>query len=461
MRLGNHKIHDRIKSNLIIEFAPQQLTSYSGLELIKRYFRIISLNNRIRRAFRAHELSGDYTVVDMILVFVSLWLVGGERLRHIEWISDDPLVKRLCELTSLPSYRTLSRWLAQFTNDSLQALVTLNSEIVFEKLEDLDLGTITLEFDGTILSCGDTVAWAFRGYNPHNRHAKSYYPLLCHVAQTGHFLQVRNRPGNVYDGKSFGLAVIRDCIEQVREKLPSARIEVRMDCAFFQEEILKFLIRENIRFAVKVPMWKWLRLKDTINSRQRWNHAGRDLAWFKSLIQLECWNLDLELTFFRIKISDTPRKGHQFDLFTPDDGVYEYSVIYSTMNLSPKNLLDYYNGRCSMEHQIAELKGEFGFASVPTHHYQANSAYQQISVLAYNLMRNFQIDTNLAKERNPGVSRTNLLQFNSLKTLRLQWINVAGRIVNRDGRKHLKLNHNTVRENMVQRMTRALEKLAA
>ncbi len=461
MRLGNHKIHQRIKSNLVIEFAHQQLTSYSGLELIKRYFRIISLNNRIRQAFRAHQLCGDYTVVDMILVFVALWLVGGDRLRHIEWISDDPLVKRLCELTSLPSYRTLSRWLCQFTNDSLQALVTLNSKIVFEKLEELELGTITLEFDGTVLSCGDTVAWAFRGYNPHNRHAKSYYPLLCHVAQTGHFLQVRNRPGNVHDGKSFGLTVIRDCIEQVREKLPHVRIEVRMDSAFFQEEILKFLTREHIRFAVKVPMWKWLRLKDTINSRERWNHAGKTLAWFKSHIQLECWDMELDLTFFREKLSDHPKKGHQFDLFTPDDGVYEYSVVYSTMSLTPPNLLDFYNGRCSMEHQIAELKGEFGFASVPTHHYQANSAYQQISVLAYNLMRNFQIDANLVTQRSPGVSRTNVLSFDSLKTLRLEWINVAGRIVNTDGKKHLKLNHSAVREQKLLKMTQTLEKLTA
>ena len=34
---------ERIKSDLKIEFARQELTSYSGLELFKRYFRIIRL----------------------------------------------------------------------------------------------------------------------------------------------------------------------------------------------------------------------------------------------------------------------------------------------------------------------------------------------------------------------------------------------------------------------------------
>jgi len=39
-----------------------------------------------------------------------------------------------------------------------------------------------------------------------------------------------------------------------------------------------------------------------------------------------------------------------------------------------------------MEHQIAEIKGEFGFDVVPTRDYQGNSAHQMISLMAYNLV---------------------------------------------------------------------------
>ena len=70
----------------------------------------------------------------------------------------------------------------QFTNQSLQALVALNSEIVTNKLKALGLPRLTLDFDGSVLTCGHTVGWAFRGYNPHKRYAPSYYPLLCHIA---------------------------------------------------------------------------------------------------------------------------------------------------------------------------------------------------------------------------------------------------------------------------------------
>ena len=461
MRLEKHEIHRRIKSNLKIEFAPQQISSYSGLELFKRYFRIIGLNRRIGRAFYGHELRGDYGVVDCILTLIALYLVGGSRLRHIAYIGGDPLVQRLCELSTLPCDRTLSRWLKQFTNDSLQALVSLNSEIVFEKLKELELTTITLDFDGTVLSTGNKVQWAFRGYNPQNRHAKSYFPLLCHVAQTGHFLQVRNRPGNIHDSKCGALDVIKDCVTQVREQMPGVKIEIRMDAAFFQEEILHYLSKENIQFAVKVPMWKWLKLKELINARQRWNHTDKDLSWFKHTVDIEQWSHTVEMTFYREKISDKAPKNHQLDLFTPDDGTYEYSVICSNKNLIAPNLLDFYNGRCAMEHHIAEIKGEFAFDSIPTKHYQGNSAYQQISTLAYNLVRNFQIDTALATERKPTVSRTNVLSFASLKTLRFEWINVAGRLLTLANGKTLRLNQCDVREKIYTNISTRLTELAA
>lgn len=130
---------------------------------------------------------------------------------------------------------------------------------------------MTLDFDGTVLSCGDMVKWAARGYNPHNRHAKSLYPLLCHVAQTGHFLRVQNRPGDVHDSRR-ALEIIKAAVEEICRALPNVIIEARFDSAFFQEEIIKYLLKEKIEFAMKVPMWKWLNLKNIILSRQRWSH---------------------------------------------------------------------------------------------------------------------------------------------------------------------------------------------
>ncbi len=462
MRLRNHEIHDRINGNLRIEFAEQQVSSYSGLELFKRYFRLIGLNSRVRRAFQGYEFDGDYAVIDYILVFIALWITGGRRLRHVAFLCDDPLVKRLCGLKNIPCDRSISRWLGQFTNDSLQALVSLNSEIVEEKLKELNLARITLDFDGTVLSCGNKVEWAFRGYNPHKRFAKSYYPLMCHIAQTGHFLQVRNRPGNIHDSKG-ALAVIRDCIDQVRKALPGIIIEVRLDAAFFTREIVAYLNRARVEYVVKMPMWQWTGIKDEINATRYWHHANPELSWAKKSVFLKKWGGPVDVICFRKKISDKPggTVGHQLDLFSPDDGIYEYFVLHTNKKILPENLVEFYNGRCAMEHQLAEIKGEFGFDVIPTRHYQGNSAHQQISALAYNLVRNFQIDTELAQARTATAKRTNLFEFESLKTIRFELVAAAGRILNVAGAKILRLNQNGARQGRYQHVTEALDRLAA
>jgi len=462
VRLKNHEIHDRINGNLKIEFAEQQVSSYSGLELFKRYFRIIRLNDQIRQAFKAHDFRGDYGVAQYILVFIALWLTGGRRLRHVEFLADDPLVKRLCNLKTLPSDRSLSRWLGQFTHDSLQALVSLNSEIVEKKLQELQLPRITLDFDGTVLSCGNKVKWAARGYNPHKRYAKSYYPLLCHIAQTGHFLQVKNRPGNHHDSRG-ALAVMRGCIAQVRAALPGVVIEVRMDAAFFTPEIVRFLKKSNVEYVVKMPMWKWTGIKDAINATGYWHHAGKNLSWSRKSVFLKRWGEPVEVICFRKKISDKEggTVGHQLDLFSPDDGIYEYFVLHTNKRILPQNLVEFYNGRCGMEHQIAEIKGEFAFDVVPTREYSGNSAHQQISALAYNLVRNFQIDTAMASDRKPTRNRTNLFTFVSLKTIRFEMIAAAGRIVNVAGAKILRLNQNIARQGVFQSAEAAMDRLVA
>jgi hypothetical protein len=42
--------------DLPIEFVPQHLTSSGGMELLRRYFRLLGLHHRIRQAFAGYGL---------------------------------------------------------------------------------------------------------------------------------------------------------------------------------------------------------------------------------------------------------------------------------------------------------------------------------------------------------------------------------------------------------------------
>src|SRR6266487_6092706 len=232
MRLSVASLRRMIKGKLHVEFVRQELTSYSGLELLRRYLRGRDLPRRLRAA--CASTGGDYGGGRLALLVLALFYVGARRLEHLRYVAGDPLIARFCGLARIPTARTVGNWLRQFTQTTLAPLVQLNHDLVIDAVTRLALPRLTIDVDGTVVRTGATVGWAFRGFNPHHRKDPSYYPLLAHVAQTGHILRMKNRPGNVHDSKQ-SVAFLREVIAGLRSafgrRLP---LEFRRDAAFCQ-----------------------------------------------------------------------------------------------------------------------------------------------------------------------------------------------------------------------------------
>jgi hypothetical protein len=444
-----------VKRNLPIEFVRQDLTSYGGLELVRRYFRLLDLHRRVRRAFRAYGISGDYGCGRLVLLIMTLLLVGARRLEHLRYLAHDPLVARLCGLARIPTERTVVNWLKQFTQEALQALVSLNGELLYEQIERLELSRLTIDVDGTVICTGGKVAWAFRGFNPHHRKDPSYYPLLAHLAQTGQILRPRNRPGNVHDSRGaerFLKELIRELRRRFGRGLP---LEFRMDSAFFQQEILKLLMREGCEYAIKVGFWKWLDLKSLVAAWRSWSAVNAQVSCFETRLPVEPWGLSLRVVIYRKRVHHKSPKNFQLDLFSPDDGYFEYSAISTNKALSAPALWEFMAGRGAQEKTLAELKGEFALDVVPTNHYGANSAWQQLSILAHNLMPSFQLKT-LAAPKPRSRKRTYAYTLHSMRTLRFLFVARAGRLARIGGRQVLRMTCNPATEMLFDRVAHAL-----
>src|SRR3989442_8295598 len=132
MRLKVRSLWRAVKDDLRIEFVPQQLTSYGGLELFSRYFRKLEVVVRLRRALVA--IPSDYGSARLALLIMALFYVGARRLEHLRYLAGDPLIARFCGLARLPTARTMSNWLKQFTQATLAPLVELNHDLVVETL---------------------------------------------------------------------------------------------------------------------------------------------------------------------------------------------------------------------------------------------------------------------------------------------------------------------------------------
>src|SRR5215470_14184319 len=281
MRLTVARLRRVIKRDFSIQFGREQLTSYGGLELLRRFLVLIGLRARIRCAFAAQQLGGDYGASQLVLLVIGLLVVGARRLGHLRYVANDPLFARLCGLSRIPSDRTVVNWLKQFTQSSLRALTRLNSELLYEQIEKLKLRRLTIDLDGTVICTGAKVAWAARGFNPHHRKVRSYYPLLAHLAQTGQILRLKNRPGNVHDSKGAE-AFVRQLIAELRERCGSLVLEFRMDAAFFQQYLLKLLDRLGCFYAVKVPFCKWTGVKALVAAQSCWSRVAADIDCFET-----------------------------------------------------------------------------------------------------------------------------------------------------------------------------------
>ena len=455
MRLTVTRLWRAIKRELPIEFADEQLTSYGGLELLRCYFQFINLGTRIRRVLTG-QVGGDYGSTHLVLLVIGLLAVGARRLGHLRYLAHDSLFARFCGLTRIPSDRTVANWLKQFTQTSLRALARLNSELLYEQIAELALRRLTIDLDGTVIRTGAKVAWAARGFNPHLPKDKSYYPLLAHLAQTGQILRLKNRPGNVHD--SHGAErFVRELIGEIRAALGRAVIlEFRMDAAFFQQQLLKLLTRLGCFYAVKVPFSKWTGIRALVTAQPRWTAVAATIECFETRLKLSAWGLELRVVVYRKRVHHPSPKNFQLDLFSPDDGYFEYSAVATNLTLAPQALWHFAAGRGAQEKTFAELKGEFALDVVPTNHYGANSAWQQLSILAHNLMRSFQLHSNLTTRKPPSRKRTYTYRIASMKTLRFLLINRAARVNRISGRKVLRFAANPATQALYDRIVQRL-----
>src|SRR5207244_7734793 len=168
-------------------------------------------------------------------------------------------------------------------------------------------------------------------------------------------------------------------------------LEVRLDGAFFREDVVRLMESKAAEYAIKVPFFTWVGLKGLIQQRRLWKRVDSAVSFFSTRLELEPWGKTLRVVVYRKKVRHESRKNYQLDLFDPADGYFEYSAVATNKTLGGKALWYFVCGRGSHEKAYGELKTGFAFDSVPTQHYGANSAWQILSVLAFNLMKSIQV----------------------------------------------------------------------
>ena len=175
--------------------------------------------------------------------------------------------------TNAQRFHRLSKSCSSRSAKRGECSASLTGVCCLSRLEAEKFSRVTLDFDGSVISTGKTAEGTAVGYNNKRKGERSYYPLLCTVAQTAQVLDVFHRSGNVHDSHK-AIEFMKGCIEAVRTRLPAAILESRKDAAFFSEKMVDFLDSQGVQFSISVPFECFAELKLLIESRRAVETAG-------------------------------------------------------------------------------------------------------------------------------------------------------------------------------------------
>lgn len=403
------------------------MTSYSGMVLFQALFRRLDLKGRLlRRLGRAKGAAyGLHLLFLQVLVHV---IAGFRRLRERDYYADDPLLPDVVGVHRLADTSTLTRRLGDASPASVVAARTELRALVTERIAKEKLSRVTLDFDGTVLTTRGRTQGSAIGYNRNRRGARSYYPLLCTIAQTGQFLDFHHRPGNVHDSNG-ACDFMTDCLGAVRNVVPAAKLETRIDSAFFDIKILERLDEQRVEFSVSVPFERFPELKGIIEKivpfrwitiDDRWSYA--EIVW-----RPKSWDRSHRMLVLRQRVAKPIKGPLQLDLFVPRDYEFDYRVIATNKTVNADAIRLFHHGRGTQEGLIGEAKTHVQLDYVPTRKLVANQLFLTASLMAHNLGRELQM-TAKPRSRTTSPTRPALWEFENLGTLRHRLLQRAGRL---------------------------------
>jgi Transposase DDE domain group 1 len=265
-----------------------------------------------------------------------------------------------------------------------------------------------------------------------------------------------HRSGNVHDSKG-SVEFVTACVKAVRERLASARLEIRMDSAFFSDAMVQCLEKLGVEYTISVPFERFVVLKERIEKRMLWWQvpgSGANSHYFEKRWKPQSWAKRSRFIFIRNSVGLQNKEPIQLDLFEPVQQGHEFKVIVTNKITGAGKVARFHEGRGYQEKIYGELKNQAQMGYVPARRLVANKVYLLCTLLAHNLSRELQMQAE-APVRGTTEKRTVKWLFEGLDTLRRTIIARAGRLTRPQGKLTLTLNANPTVQGALLRLLEA------
>ncbi len=384
--------------------APLLAFSSNQLQLTSNMARIVGPTSK-----RTHP-------VHLVLIaFIAATLAGHHRLRHIEDLHDDALLKKFSRLKRWPCRKVFSNALAQLSDRAITELTELIAELGLTNLPAMDVAI--LDGDSTPLVCFGQQEGALFGYcGKLGRNRRRHAPLVASLAATRTVIAAKYRDGSGISAEEV-IDFLSETRRRLQEKVDDLPVMVRLDSGFFSVSVIKWLLAEKIDFAIAQPMHA--HLKETF--------ANADFIALDEDIDIAVVpgsQAGVRVVVIRRLVHDpkSPPPGKKIG----SQPRYRYQAIASSLSWSAEDIWRFYNDRGDCERIFKEGRQALGLGCLVSHAFRGNETAFLLRMLALNLDRLFSVSA----ARNEGSVSEGLMSrqrryYRSLGRL----VEVGGRLV--------------------------------
>jgi hypothetical protein len=411
---------------LSVTFDDPSLVANAGLLLPLTLALRLGLESLVNDIVRIRARNGaGFRPGRKVLSLIATILAGGSHIDHADILRAGATQTVLPFRLMAPS--TLGTFLRSFTLGHIRQLDRILEELL---RRSWSLGRrpndLVVDLDSTICEVfGKKKQGAAYGYTQ----CLGYHPLLATRADTGEILHARMRKGSSQRGaKRF----VAELIAGVRRCGATGTITLRADAGFYSHALIEQLQRRGVSFSITTSINKAIKTAIDAIDEEQWTSI--DYTEFgqaevsETIYVTESGRKDRSRRYRLIVRRTLVMDPATLELF-PD---WRYHAFVTDLEGDAVSVDQFHRDHARVELCIRDLKEGSGLEHCPSGKFFANAAWLACGVIAHNLIRWTTTLTGIVNDNELTVARTQ----------RVRLLSIPGRIVNRSGRRTLRLPNN-------------------
>jgi Transposase DDE domain group 1 len=383
-------------------FEEVTLSNHAGIVLLRELADRLGVAELLDAELHVKERKRGYCESDSILSLCWNLILGGDCLSDLNVLRGDPGTRQLLGVETILAPTTAGEFLRKFDLGNLTRLRNLLAELATRVRPWQQSDVVTLDMDSSLYEqCSTRKEGSRKGYDG----TIGYAPLFCFWAEEQELLMTHLLAGNRNPAKK-----LEWFWQQVWRVVPAGRrVKMRGDSGFYHWCFIRALEKHDITYAITADQTEQLLQQITALPEKAWKSFGHGTQAQYAEFQYAP-NREASHRYVVKRERRQPKKKAAY--------WHYYVVVTNELKSTARQVLHWALKRCGVENFIKEHKSGFGLEKLPTQKFHANWTWLLIGQLAYNLVswcKRLILPEQYEKA--------------TLKTIRHQLLNVAGKIV--------------------------------